>query len=61
MRRIEPKEGDKRIIVKFLLLPKKINGESRWLEFTSFEQIRVSIWIVNDYVNVWIDSKWLDI
>jgi len=33
-----PKIGDKRIRTKFLLFPRIINGEFRWLEFANIKQ-----------------------
>lgn len=54
--------GDKKIITKFLLFPKCINGEYRWLEKAVFEQ---------EYDNYkydflfdiggWVSTKWIDI
>lgn len=33
-----PKEGDRRIVLRFLFLPKEINGVVRWLCFAKIEQ-----------------------
>lgn len=34
-----PQNGDKRVVVKFLWFPKCINGEYRFFEWATFEQI----------------------
>ncbi len=36
----QPHEGDTRIVRKFLLLPRKLQGEWRWLESTYIKQER---------------------
>jgi len=41
-----PKHGDVRVITKFLLFPKCINGEWRWLEWATFKEVHN-----HDYVN----------
>jgi len=35
----QPKEGDARTKSGFLLLPKKIGNEWRWLEYASWKQV----------------------
>jgi hypothetical protein len=37
--KIIPKEGDVRERNEFLLFPKTINGETRWLEFAMYRQV----------------------
>ena len=50
MRWKRPERHETRTITKFLLFPKTINDETRWLERTSY----VQWW--NDYR--WCDSRW---
>jgi len=54
------KNGDVRIVEKFLLLPKTINGETRWLEKTKFRQ-RFEFYYDALYVwEAWRDMNWAD-
>ena len=48
----EYEEGDVRTIKKFLLLPKCINDEVRWLEWAYIEQVRKE---GPDYWFYWLD------
>jgi hypothetical protein len=52
----KPKEEikicSKRVIRKFLLYPKTIDYETRWLEYVTIEQIWNGVW--------WSDRKWVD-
>ncbi len=48
--------GEKRIISKFLWLPKRILNETRWLEKTSWIEEYVLHWDVN----FWFAKSWLD-
>lgn len=58
MRWREPKEDDRRCRVAFLLLPRSINGETRWLEWATWEQkswrgaLSGRLW--------WDDYQWID-
>ena len=36
----EHKEGDIRVVRKFLLLPRRLKGEWRWLEWAGIRQVR---------------------
>ena len=36
--KVDTKEGSERLATKFLLFPKTLNGETRWLEWASFWQ-----------------------
>lgn len=60
----DPELGDKRILTRFLLFPKAIEGETRWLETVSFEQeyIRDIFWLGNErYMRkCWTDIRWVD-
>lgn len=62
--KIYPKEGDKRIILKFLLLPLCIDNEYRWLEKVKIEQkyirkekIKLGCCM---YEHCWIDLRYID-
>lgn len=46
--------GDKKVVKKFLFLPKKIENEWRWLERAEILQA----FLFNDY---WREFKWKDI
>jgi len=58
--------GSHRVIIKFLFLPKKLNNEKRWLEFSIIKQRYVK-WqknymkagevVVKD-VQEWVDVGW---
>ena len=49
---IDPKNGEVRIIKRFLLFPRCIHGECRWLEVAS---------IVQEFDNNnWADDGWKD-
>lgn len=51
------KFGDVQIITRFLLFPKCINGEWRWLEKASWRRLSTRDYNLNDY---WDDLYWLD-
>lgn len=66
--KIEPKFGDERIVEKFLILPKRIGDEIRWLEIVKIHQVYTSK-IVKDVdefgwgnkkVYYWSDIKFID-
>ena len=46
-----------RVIEKFLIFPKAINGEIRWLEKVKYKQSFIEIGL-NNYK--WVDMKWID-
>ena len=50
-----PKSGDKRIVSKFLLFPREINNEVRWLEKVKIEQEYDRGCLLG-----WWDIKWAD-
>ena len=55
--------GDERIITKFLLRPRKIGSEVRWLETANIKQ-RVCTWTAADEMGTmtvygWRDIEWL--
>jgi len=35
---VPPKDGDKRVVKKFLFFPKIMGNELRWLEFAAWEE-----------------------
>ena len=51
-----PHWDDERIITVFLLFPKCINGEWRWLEFAKIYQIYMAYWTGD----CWEDIRWID-
>lgn len=54
------KPGNIRIIEKFLIFPKTINGETRWLEKAKIKQ-RFEFYIdVVIPLSEWDDIKWVD-
>jgi len=59
---LKNKCGKKRIIHKFLWIPKRIEDEMRWLEFATFEQEVYSFdnWETGELVYKWINLRWID-
>ena len=63
-----PKFGDERIVEKFLILPKRIDDEIRWLEIVKIHQVYTSktIRIASDLgwdtatIYYWEDVKFID-
>ena len=62
--KVEPEFGDERIVEKFLILPKRIGDEIRWLEIVKIYQVYTSK-IVRDEDEIgWDDKKvyyWSDV
>ena len=58
----QPSNGDTRIKTKFLLFPKKIKGETRWLEKTSWQEECLKYYsaLWSDYVVRWDEVNWID-
>lgn len=53
----EPYEdGEKRVVTKFLLLPRRIGLERRWLEKAKIEQR----FCEGAEVDYWLDVRWAD-
>lgn len=48
------KHGDQRLRGKFLLLPKTIKHETRWLEHAKWME-----WYCNNVYTGWIESEWM--
>lgn len=62
--KILPKVGDERVVEKFLLFPKVINEEMRWLETVKILQKYVNEHGINqDRIGFYFESKsfWKDI
>lgn len=57
-----PEIGDKRIIKKFLILPRELNGIVKWLEVASWEQEYRTVYHFKDsaFFNAWTDTRWAD-
>jgi hypothetical protein len=59
-----PTEGDIKIKKKFLLFPKNIDCETRWLEFVEYEQKYERCYYYyqgNRYYNLqWVNKRWLN-
>ena len=62
-----PKIGDKRLTTKFLLIPRVIDGEWRWMRKASFEEeyqeLRIMDILKGEPVVIreWKMSQWVDI
>lgn len=52
----QPNDGDTRIRSKFLLFPKVIKGEWRWLELASYKQKYAWYWDGG----IWFTKEWVD-
>ncbi len=48
----QAKYGDSRVIRRFLLVPRSIHPETRWLEFATIRQEYCSYY--------WVDREWVD-
>lgn len=62
-KKTHPKCGDKREVIKFLLFPKCMRGEWRWLEKASWTQ-QYQIFHYEDYrMGKWvdIDEPWVNL
>lgn len=57
----KPKIGDTRFITRFLIVPRCIQGEWRWLETVYIEQklmqIKQSIYELRPVIG-WVDKRW---
>ena len=66
--KIEPKFGDERIVEKFLIFPKRINDEIRWLEIVKIHQVYISKMVKDEdefgwdckKVYYWKDTQFID-
>ena len=57
-----PKEGDKRIAERFLLFPKVLDDEWRWLEIAQIHQEYQPVrWMVDvPTLRDWVDLCWIE-
>lgn len=55
-----PKDGDVRIITKFLLFPRYVDGEYRWLEVVKIEQFYHGYDYERDVGGFWVDKCWAE-
>lgn len=66
--KIEPKFGDERIVEKFLIFPKRINDEIRWLEIVKIHQVYILKMVKDEdefgwdrkKVYYWKDTQFID-
>lgn len=56
----EPGWGDRRVRSGFLLWPREINGESRWLEWAEWVESYDYIWIGSGNRLKWRTVRWTD-
>jgi len=59
----QPKDGDIRIGERFLLFPKHLDGEWRWLELAQIHQeYRPTRWMFPDIPTLyeWVDLHWVE-
>jgi len=61
MRVKTPVVGDKRIKTQFLLSPKMLNGESRWMETVRIEQVFGVNRKSKKKSEEWLDVNWVDV
>jgi hypothetical protein len=54
-----PKIGDQRVVVKFLFLPKCLDGQWRWLELADIIQEYEECSVYRDYAI--IKTRWRDV
>lgn len=62
--KVEPEFGDERIVEKFLILPKRIGDEIRWLEIVKIYQVYTSKIVRDEDEFDWDDKKvyyWEDV
>ena len=54
----QPKEGDTRIMERFLLFPKLLDDEWRWLENAQIDQEYKVMGLGSDWRLRWVDLGW---
>ena len=57
-KRKKPKVGDSRVIVRLLLFPKTLEGETRWLEICPIIQIYEIYFDGHSNITNWHSRKW---
>lgn len=55
-----PNDNDTRVITRFLLFPRYIDGECRWLELSMIEQFYRGYDFEHDTGGFWVDKCWVD-
>lgn len=55
-----PEDGATRIITRFLLFPKCIYNQYRWLEIVKIEQSYIGYDYTCDMGGFWVDKSWCD-
>ena len=55
-----PKDGNTRIVTKFLLLPKCIKNEWRWLETATYEEVYRPGADGGVLIRHWCSQSWVD-
>lgn len=59
-KKAKPVRGDERIITKFLLFPKNIDDDVRWLERVSYKQKYTRENYEYGCYHVWETIEWID-
>jgi len=55
MKKVLPKNGDRRTVGQYLLFPKIIDGVRRWLEFAVWEEEFVE----SKPYGIWFAKRWI--
>lgn len=63
--KIYPKDGELRTRYTFCIFPKTLNGETRWLSFSKYQETFTYVWsdVVNDfvpYLGYWRETIWMN-
>lgn len=59
MRKIYPRKNELRVRSAFLIFPRTIKNEKRWLERATWEQICITPY-KNETLVFWEDTQWID-
>lgn len=51
-------DGETRIVTRFLLFPKEINNQYRWLEFARIRQSYIEYDFESGCGGFWVDKEW---
>ena len=58
---LKNRSGEKRQITEFIIFPKCLNGEWRWLEKATYEQVvKPEFDYFGMYKYHWVSTKWID-
>lgn len=60
MRWTKKKDGDKRVVERFALVPITIGDETRWLEWCTIAQTYISTWTSQGELGMWSDDCFLN-